>query len=117
MNEIRSVRRPPPPAVLLPRAPFAPEKRSHRSISGLEIGGNHLPFASMECGARVGAMPGDPKECRAHAARCEETGQNGRYPRARANFAQSRQAVAPARDQLDFTQAALNERRTLPRRR
>src|SRR5215470_2582228 len=102
MNEIRSVRRP-PPAVLLPRAPFAPEKRSHRSISGLEIGGNRplftKPSAFCEYGVwRKGwryARRSERMSCPRSAMR--GAGQNGRYPRARANFAQSRQAVAPAR--------------------
>jgi len=62
-------------------------------------------------------MPGDPKEYRAHAARCEElakTADTPEHTRILLNLAKQWRRLA---DQLDYTQAALNERRTLPRRR
>jgi len=62
-------------------------------------------------------MPGDPKECRAYAARCEELAQTADTPehaRILLNLAKEWLKLAA---QLERSQAVLNERRTLPRRR
>ena len=62
-------------------------------------------------------MPGDPKECRAHAARCEklaETADTPAHARILLNLAKQWLKLA---HQLERAQAALNERRALPRRR
>jgi hypothetical protein len=62
-------------------------------------------------------MPTDPRECRAHAARCEELAQTADTPehaRILLNLAKQWLKLAA---QLERAQAALNERRTLPRKR
>jgi hypothetical protein len=60
-------------------------------------------------------MPTDPRECRAHAARCEELAQTADTPEhARILLNLAKQWLKLA---LERAQAALNERRTLPRKR
>jgi len=63
------------------------------------------------------AMPGDPKECRDRAARCEELAkiaENPEHARVLANLARQWLRLAL---QLERAQAVLNERKRLPRRR
>ena len=62
-------------------------------------------------------MPGDPKECRAHAARCEELAKTAEKPehvRVLLNLARQWLRLAL---QLERAQAVLNERKRLPRKR
>ena len=62
-------------------------------------------------------MPGDPKECRAHAARCEELAKTAENPEhARTLTSLARQWLRLAL-QLERAQAVLNDRKRLPRRR
>jgi hypothetical protein len=62
-------------------------------------------------------MPGDPNECRAHAARCEELAKTAETPeQARILVNLARQWVRLAL-QLERAQAVLNERKRLPRKR
>jgi hypothetical protein len=62
-------------------------------------------------------MPTDPKECRAHAARCEElakTADTPEHARILLNLAKQWLKLAA---QLERAEVALKERRALPRRR
>jgi hypothetical protein len=62
-------------------------------------------------------MPTDPKECRAHAARCEElakTADTPEHARILLNLAKQWLKLAA---QLERAEVALNERRAIPRRR
>ena len=62
-------------------------------------------------------MPGDPNECRAHAARCEELAkmaENPEHARVLTNLARQWLRLAL---QLERAQAVLNERRRIPRKR
>lgn len=62
-------------------------------------------------------MPGDPKECRAHAARCEElakTAENPEHARILTHLARQWLRLA---QQLERAQAVLNDRKRLSRRR
>jgi len=62
-------------------------------------------------------MPGDPKECRAHAARCEElakTAEDPEHARILTNLARQWLRLAL---QLERAQAVLNDRKRLSRRR
>lgn len=62
-------------------------------------------------------MPGDPKECRAHAARCEElakAAENPEHARILVNLARQWLRLAL---QLERAQGVLNERKRLSRKR
>jgi hypothetical protein len=62
-------------------------------------------------------MPGDPKECRAHAARCEElakTAENPEHTRILMHLARQWLRLAL---QLERAQAVLNERKRFSMRR
>jgi len=61
-------------------------------------------------------MPGDPNECRAHAARCEELAKTADTPeqaRTLLNLAKQWRRLA---DQLERAQPIMRERRTRPKR-
>jgi hypothetical protein len=61
-------------------------------------------------------MPGDPKECRAHAARCEELAKMADPEHARVLTHLARQWLRLAL-QLERAQATPNERKRIPRKR
>jgi hypothetical protein len=62
-------------------------------------------------------MPGDPKECRAHAARCEELAKTAERPEhARVLTHLARQWLRLAL-QLERAQATPNERKRITRKR
>jgi hypothetical protein len=62
-------------------------------------------------------MPGDPNECRAHAARCEELAKMAENPEhARVLIHLARQWLRLAL-QLERAQAVLKERRRITRKR
>ena len=88
--------------------------RTTRQLDSLFYGKG---WFSKGTGTRKNAMPGDPNECRAHAARCEELAKMAENPEhARVLTHLARQWLRLAL-QLERAQAVLKERRRITRKR
>jgi hypothetical protein len=61
-------------------------------------------------------MPGDPNECRAHAARCEELAQTANTPEHAQILRNLAKQWLKLAAQLERAQPIMRERRTRPRR-
>ena len=116
MNEIRSVRRP-------PRLSYFRAPRSHRKsgptdrFRGLKLGATICLLRVWSVAQGLALCPAIRKNVvrtQRDARRLAKTADTPEHARILLNLAKQWRRLA---DQLDYTQAALNERRTLPRRR